>query len=167
MILQTHIIFLFSGSTDSGYRAGLGPQDMRVTDLRKDQQSLPYPDHRSSPYQIPGRDFRDMRGDPRDLRGGPPGGMDLSMRQPEGMDKVAHGYKGDPRDFDQLGGPRQGDPYRGLPDDPQRKVGAMVTPPPAHSHSHRRSPYPVPSRREDVMDRQAVSPNMRGNTSSL
>mgnify|MGYP000529531992 CR=1 FL=1 len=160
------------------------PQDMRATDLRKEQRS--YPEHRTSPYPMPGRDPRDMRGDPRsdprdmrgdprgdhrDLRGGPPGGIDLSIRQPEGLDKVAHGYKGDPRDFDQMH--RQGDPYRGQTEDPQqRKAIPMVTPPPAHSH--RRSPFPMQpemlKRREDVMDkspgmypdRQAVSPNMRG-----
>lgn len=147
------------------------PQDMRATDLRKEQRPpQPYPERRSSPYPIPGRDPRDMRGDPRDMRGGPPGGMDLSMRQPEVVDKV-HGYKGDPRDFDQLGAHRQGDPYRGQPDDPQqRKIITMVTPPPAHSHS--RSPFPMQEmmkRREEMeksqgmyADRQAVSPNMRG-----
>lgn len=141
-----------------------------ATDLRKEQR--PYPEHRTSPY--PTMYMRDMRGDPRDMRGGPPGGMDLSMRQPDGVDKVAHGYKGDPRDFDQLH--RQGDnPYRGHAEDPQqRKAIAMTTPPPAHSHSSRRSPYPMQpemmKRREEVMDkspglypeRQAVSPNMRG-----
>lgn len=132
-----------SESTDTGYpRPGSQPMphDLRPTDLRKDSRGPGY-DPRGSPYLIPpGRDPRDIRGDPRDHRGPQPGGMDLSMRQSEG-DKVAHGYKGDPRDFfDSHGSHRPGDPYRGQVDDPQqRKVIPMATPPPAHSH--RRSPF--------------------------
>ncbi|XP_053376289.1 nuclear receptor corepressor 1-like isoform X2 [Mercenaria mercenaria] len=151
------------------------PHDLRATDLRKDPRGQGY-DPRGSPYQLPGRDPRDIRGDPRDIRGdprGPPsGGMDLSMRQPDGVDKVAHGYKGDPRDFEPLGSHRSSDPYRGQSDDPQqRKVISMATPPPAHAH--RRSPFQIQEAialkgRSEGMEKSPSmyqdrhSPNVRG-----
>lgn len=145
------------------------PQDLRATDLRKDPRSQGY-DPRGSPYQLPGRDPRDIRGDPRDLRNLPPGGIDLSVRQSDGVDKVAHGYKGDPRDFGPHGFHRSDDPFRGQGDDPQqRKVITMATPPPAHSH--RRSPFQIQEAlkgRPDGMDKSPAmyqdrhSPNVRG-----
>jgi hypothetical protein len=100
--------------------------------------------------------------------------MDLSMRQPEGVDKTTHGYKGDPRDFEPLGSHRGGDPYRGQGEDPQqRKVMAMATPPPAHAH--RRSPFPMQeaislkTRSEGIekspsMYQDRHSPNVRGSS---
>ena len=148
----------------------MGPQtqqvDLRATDLRKDRPDprMDYQDPRAMYQQMPGRGVdrspREAK-DPRDFKV-----HDLTV------EKGAQGYKGDPRDFDPHGQHRPGDPYsRQIEDPQQRKVIAMVTPPPAHSH--RRSPFQdamvMKGRQEGLEraqgfypDRQTLSPSVRG-----